>query len=412
MRYAKVRPASSIPIASRRYSKTLFPFYLIPLDSLLERACEFEKETSESYKMESYQDLMDVGLLRRWETIKDNDTIIFVSHEWCGWSHPDPQGVQLNVLLEVLQNLKTGKIKGVNMCGFYSRFVGSDERTKAKDWVNILSSAYVWIDWSCMPQPEAEKTRKVPLLNKALVELQKDSNSAIDSIGAYVERSDIVIVLVPTCTHADRIDPKSKQKVHTCYRTWRSRGWCVLELYAAFMARSKTVPVLRVTSKESTPEWMSPYEPVFLSLGATEFSCCQRNHLMSKDDKSKVTPCDRPRCLSIARPMLDNKIIHLFEHDKDFTRARLIQSLRKRFLSGLSNTVPGITSNYEDTSIGKDDDLFLKEQVSDVVLRLKAILRWRTGEDGDWFDRGGISILIYAIMREDLECTCCGGGEV
>lgn len=199
MRYAKVTPAASVPKASRRYSKTLFPFYLISIDNLLNRA-ETRIKESGSYVFESFQDLSELGYLRRWETVHDNATIIFVSHEWCGWSHPDPNGVQLDTLLCTLRNLASGKIEGVNMCGFYSHFIGKNETTKAKDWVSILRNAYIWIDWLCMPQPEAEKTRTCPKKGEALVQLQKESNRAIDSIGAYVERSDIVLVLVPTCT--------------------------------------------------------------------------------------------------------------------------------------------------------------------------------------------------------------------
>jgi hypothetical protein len=299
------------------------------------------------------------------------------------------------------------------MCGFYSRFVGKDETTKAKDWVNILRSAYIWIDWLCMPQPEAEKTRKHRKCGEAFRQLQNESNRAIDSIGAYVERSDIVLVLVPTCTHADRLDPKTKRHVRTCYRTWRSRGWCVLELYASFMARSKTIPVLRITSKESTPQWMAPYESVLLSLGKTQFSCCQRNHKIHKGSNDEITPCDRPRCLSIARPMLDRKIKHLYVHDRDYTRARLVQCLRKRFLSGLSNipstAAPVGESKYSNISIGESDEendsISSGDGYTDAVLRLKTTLRWQTGEDADWFDRGGISILIYSILRQNLQCT-------
>ena len=186
-----------------------------------------------------------------------------------------------------------------------------------------------------------------------------------------------------------------------------------MELYASFMARSKTIPILRITSKECKPQWMAPYESVLLSLGKTQFSCCQRNHRMGNGIDAVDTPCDRPRCLSIARPMLDRKIKHLYTHDRDFTRARLVQCLRKRFLEGLSNT-SSIDSQYTETSIGESDDGYLsrEEDVScsdegyhDIVLRLKASLRWMTGEDADWFDRGGISILIYSILRRDLRCT-------
>jgi len=57
-----------------------------------------------------------------------------------------------------------------------------------------------------------------------LAVLKSEGSNAIRSIPAYVERSDFILVLVPGCHHSDR-------KVPTCFRTWRRRGWCLLELY-------------------------------------------------------------------------------------------------------------------------------------------------------------------------------------
>eukprot|EP00938_MAST-03A_sp_MAST-3A-sp1_P002694 g2694.t1 len=79
--------------------------------------------------------------------------------------------------------------------------------------------------------------------------LRVEGSMAIRSIPAYVERSDFILILVPSLYHSDR-------KVPTCYRTWRRRGWCLLELYAAAMARDSSNPPLLVRSERGTPIWM------------------------------------------------------------------------------------------------------------------------------------------------------------
>ena len=109
-----------------------------------------------------------------------------------------------------------------------------------------------------------------------MADLRVKGSNAIRSIPAYVERSDFIMILVPGCHHVDR-------KVPTCYRTWRRRGWCLLELYAAAMARDSSNPPLLVRSDRGTPMWMSPLEVMKLSIGLADFTCCQRNHVITTE---------------------------------------------------------------------------------------------------------------------------------
>ena len=130
----------------------------------------------------------------------------------------------------------------------------------------MLKRTYFWIDWVSMPQPGAEKVEDIG--EKAMDVLRTEGSRAIRSIPAYMERSDFILILVPSLHHSDR-------KVPTCYRTWRRRGWCLLELYAAAMARDSSNPPLLVRSERGTPMWMSPVETLKLSIGMADFTCCQ-----------------------------------------------------------------------------------------------------------------------------------------
>ena len=104
--------------------------------------------------------------------------------------------------------------------------------------------------------------------------LRAEGSKAIRSIPAYVERSDFILILVPSLFHGNR-------KIPTCYRTWRRRGCCLLELNAAAMARDSSNPPLLVRSERGTPMWMSPLEVMKLSIGEANFTCCQRNHVIT-----------------------------------------------------------------------------------------------------------------------------------
>ena len=52
--------------------------------------------------MDVHQELRRRGFLTRWEDVPSDSEIIFVSHEWLSWAHPDPEGDQLRTLVRVL----------------------------------------------------------------------------------------------------------------------------------------------------------------------------------------------------------------------------------------------------------------------------------------------------------------------
>jgi len=201
-----------------------------------------------------------------------------------------------------------------------------------------------------------------------------------------VERSDFILILAPGCYHSDR-------KVSTCFRTWRRRGWCLLELFASFVARDSTNPPLVVRSAKGNPMWMSPIEIHKLSIGYAEFSCCQRNHIittetqkvMSKEKNTKTIPCDRPIVRRVINQLIDAKINHLFNIGDDMMTARMYVCLRKWWLRGLLK-----------------NGWFVKKEEEDVqnLKGFKTLLRWEQFEQ--FKGRSGVSLLFYAVMSNNL----------
>jgi hypothetical protein len=92
---------------------------------------------------------------------------------------------------------------------------------------------------------------------------------AVTSIPAYIERSSLVLVLVPPCEHVDRPG-------EVCdYNNWRKRGWCRLELAGAVFSRT-VVKMMVVKNAMATPEFMIPADATFLVPGTGTYTCCAR----------------------------------------------------------------------------------------------------------------------------------------
>ena len=45
-----------------------------------------------------YQDLLDSDMLTRYEDLPLASFVVFVSHQWLGYDHPDPLGIQMKTL--------------------------------------------------------------------------------------------------------------------------------------------------------------------------------------------------------------------------------------------------------------------------------------------------------------------------
>merc|ERR1711871_1527200 len=329
--------------------------------------------------MAVHQELKRQHLLTPWHSVGSDAEIVFVSHEWLSWAHPDPQGRQLRVLCRVIERLKRGELD-TEMDPMHTILYKHKFTTKAKDWQVMLKRTYFWVDWFSMPQPGAEKIEDIG--KEEMSVLQTEGSKAIRSIPAYVERSDFILILVPSLYHNDR-------KVPTCYRTWRRRGWCLLELYAAAMARDSSNPPLLVRSKRGTPMWMSPLEILKLSIGMAEFTCCQRNHVITTETQKvmnggevKRIPCDKPIAGGILEQLIDAKINHLFNAEGDMVIARGHCVLKHWWMRGLK----------EEEKIVSDD----KERA---IKKFKQNLRWSKNES--WFDHNGVGLLIYAVAANE-----------
>ena len=310
-----------------------------------------------------HQDLLEQGKLTRFEDLPLGAFVLFVSHQWNGFQHPDPNGVQIDCMVKTFQRLRNGKIDRVDTDPFHNLMYKTNRVTRKKEWMQLLSNAYIFYDFWSQPQPSIE-----PESSPRCAKLEQDLKLAISSMGAYVERSDCLVVLVPGATHVDKVHPDTWRQEFTCYRTYRRRAFCVMEMTAANLSRRKTHPMLLIRSSEGIPQWASSLESHKLAVGESTFTCCERNH------EGVFKECDRDVARVVLNRMIMMKTQYLFESG-NVVLARLTLAQTSWFLRGLS---------YENVQFREK--------------RFRKQLRWVDTVDGKWFDRDGVSILFYAVM--------------
>ena len=100
----RVSPGGPTELAT----EMLYPMHIMSVVDFLERYASGDR------KLESHQKLKKLGLVT--ETSKElleGAELIFVSHEWTGFMHPDPNGHQTRELCLFLQRLRSGAIASV-----------------------------------------------------------------------------------------------------------------------------------------------------------------------------------------------------------------------------------------------------------------------------------------------------------
>ena len=165
--------------------------------------------------------------------------------------------------------------------------------------------------------------------------------------------------------------------MNLCYRTYRLRARCVFEMFSSFLITKvgeQVRPALMVRSGDGTPNWISPLECLKLAVGTSIFECCVTNH-------TKIKTCQKAVARSSLNEMIISRANALFDV-KEFALARCHKTLRVWWLRGLQTKEDG-------ENLPSSLDSFLK------------YLRWNV-EDGEWFDRCGISIFMYTVACSNV----------
>ena len=354
----------------------------------------------------SYTMLKKRGELMDWRYVPPDSTVIYVSREWTGNDHPDPDGTQMYHLLLTLERLQRGDISQVSMSTYHTLVYKHKYTTTSQQWSKILNSSntFVFLEFCCVPAQRREDWWR--------------------SIPEFVRRCSFMIILVPGCTHSDRIDPRTQRKMNLCYRrcwmssvgttslslslslslththissnirfvslasldslhtlhpinntgTYRMQARCVLEMFSAFLnTKDIQQPQLLVRSGTETPEWISPFACQVLAVGLSVFECCESNH-------KYIQCCLRDDTRDLLDRMIQDRSDSLFDTNH-VVEARFSMCLRNYWCRGLI-----------------DFESSRKKWIS--LEHFKKDLQWSNDDDKVFTDREGFSLLAYAATSD------------
>ena len=357
--------------------------------------------------------------------------ILFISHQWLGWTTADPEGAHLRALQKLLRRLISGFGGDIEADYVTQMVYGDSDRVTVAELAAALPHSYLWLDYISMPQNIDGQVGQ-----------NRDGMDAINSIPAYVEHSTLILVLAPPCFHKDERDPSGQAAVCNT-KSWRSRGWCRMEYVAAVLAK-EAVPIIQVVSSppraradppphpclpptatalgaapqvppvpqvrgpEYTPECMFTSDALTLLAGEGRFTCCARGHNFGKG----LVPCDKLAVRGVMAVMFDAKIDHLHQSG-ELHAARWLTALQPWLMRGLppppaearaALVIQGGARAARKLARRRPVAAPPKRVSGELaVARLRRTLRWRSDdEEARWTAETGMTLLLCAAVSGDV----------
>lgn len=324
-----------------------YPMWVMPLD-------EFVKMDH----LEPHQKLKAAGKLIKW-TPDLRRPVMFLSHQWLSFKHPDPQMVQVRTFQGLLQRLLTG-VMDVSLCALHKCGFDQVPAIKGAHWKEMLPNAVVWMDYISMPQPGAEEIENTSTDGLATStamrwKLSTELEQAVRSIPSYVENSEYFFVLAPHAEHYNLDSVVDNE-------TWASRGWCRMEAQARGLS-TEGGPVIMVHS-DKRAEMMIPAEWYKTPVGEGGFACCDLGHKLETTPGHYMDiPCDKCKVASVLQTMFDSKSAGLQKCDKllewrwlKARRATLFAGLPHAYAAVTPMTVEDFLKEYKFTNIHDGED--------------------------------------------------------
>ena len=182
----------------------------------------------------------------------DTEEVLFCSHQWCSFDHPDPAGDQLRALQAQIRTLMKGKTKtasNVMLDAVYKYPM----LTTGKEWVRQLPNMWIWVDYLSIPQPGAGGAQGADHRQGTNnTELVAQLTAAVNSIPSYIARSCLMWIVVPPVKHA------SLDGAICDFTSWRRRGWCRMEFAASTLCAGDDMPLMVIASPTAPPEYFNP----------------------------------------------------------------------------------------------------------------------------------------------------------
>jgi len=146
--------------------------------------------------MVSYETLRGAHQLQYFDSIESlamiaqsGRFVVFISHQWTSWQHPDPTNTQYKVMVAAVEHV--------------AQRMGWD-----------LNRVLVWADYCAIPQSN-----------------ESEQLEAIKSLPGYVSCATAFVIVAPTVRHSNKEEDCDLQ-------SYRNRMWCRVEQLCFLMAKS------------------------------------------------------------------------------------------------------------------------------------------------------------------------------
>lgn len=287
---------------------------------------ELLKAASASFPMFTVlgEDLLKMTSVRPHEALRADGVVTefdpalgkaaFVSHEWVGKRHPDPDMRQFRVLQDALRNVLSGEARVmVDMPTELS--IGLSKAAESTCALAHADRIFFWYDYFSCPQLEGQESPGVPTEKSAL-------RDAVNSIPAYIAQSDLFLALCPVLTS------REKQSLLS-HSTWSNRGWCRVEL-----------AVRELSSK--VPDCILVKSPVHLEMKVeTSVKSAGEGVFTVESDRAAIAP--------VLNNFFKSKLSSLLKGG-DFPKYRLLLNQQRARLRGLHvQSVEDLVPSFDDT---------------------------------------------------------------
>ena len=271
-----------------------FPIFVISISRLLNMT-----------RMLTHEQLREEGALHQWK--KGDGNILFVSHTWLNFQHPDNEkNEKLGLLKNWLRRILDGSARDISpqwslQQTTKGRGIEGLKGIKAKTVRRDLKDGYVWLDLASIPQAD------------------RDSQVlAIQSIPNYIRVCSYFVVVVGPFRHDQLGTPRGINE-------WCSRGWCRLEQLGNFLSETQK-PLIVVKS----PTFVESYTPC-----GTIFTPCWRT---SVGEGQFTVDDDRVRLGPVIRGMIDfRRSVALAKGELFYYR--ILHSLADKLLRGTDTSM-------------------------------------------------------------------------
>ena len=129
-----------------------------PLESASGIEMQFPMWVMPIHKFLGLTELLPHQELRRSNMLVERDdsmkTVIFVSHQWTSFDHPDHTGRQLLTLQRIFARMIMGQVPEVDAPFVDKAAFKGKVKVASREWKGILRNAYIWVDFAGVPQKE------------------------------------------------------------------------------------------------------------------------------------------------------------------------------------------------------------------------------------------------------------------